>query len=86
MASPDYSVLALRYCLSVRSGFDKLRTVLVLPPGFASAAEATRTFSKLLYLPAHEGMDEQDVERLAKAIAEFKQRQTSQAAGSLKMS
>ena len=44
------------------------------------------TLLYLLYLPAHEGMDEADVERLAQAIAEFEQRHTSQAAGALKMS
>ena len=60
--------------------------VVAAPQGAASATEALRTFASLLYLPAHEGMDEQDVESLAIAIAEFKQRQTSQAAGSLKMS
>ena len=60
--------------------------VVEAPPGAAPAAEATRTFATLLYLPAHEGMDEADVERLAQAIAEFEQRHTSQAAGALKMS
>ena len=60
--------------------------VVEAPPGAAPAAEATRTFATLLYLPAHEGMDEADIERLAKTIAEFEQRHTAQAAGALKMS
>ena len=54
-------------CLSVRSGFD------------ACAAEATRAFSRLIYLPAHEGMSGADIERLADAVAEFEQQHKASA-------
>jgi len=41
------------------------------PAGRESAVEARRTFENILYLPAHEGMDARDIERLAAALAEF---------------
>ena len=55
------------------------------PPGREPAHEATRTFESLLYLPAHEGMNAADIDRLAAAIAEFEQRDTAPAATPLEL-
>jgi perosamine synthetase len=41
------------------------------PEGRAPAVEARRTFESILYVPAHEGMDMRDIERLAATLAEF---------------
>ena len=59
--------------------------VVPAPPGAAPAVEAARTFARLLYLPAHEGMSAADVERLARAITAFEQRRTLPTASGLKM-
>jgi len=53
------------------------------PAGRAPAVEARRTFENILYLPAHEGMNAYDIERLASALAEF---ESPQVAGQLKVS
>ena len=50
--------------------------VVAAPPGAAPAAEAARAFARLLYLPAHEGMSERDIEGLAQAIAAFERQRT----------
>ena len=57
-----------------RHGFDaalKASSIGVLeaPPGRAPATQALETFASLAYLPAHEGMSEADIERLAKSVA-----------------
>ena len=59
--------------------------LLAAPPGCAPAAEATRAFSRLIYLPAHEGMSGADIERLADAMAEFERQHPAQGAGALKV-
>jgi perosamine synthetase len=60
--------------------------VIAAASGAAPAAEAARTFAALLYLPAHEGMNEKDVARLAREIAAFEQGRAPRAAGALEMS
>jgi perosamine synthetase len=57
-------------------GYDATRQasslgVVAAPPGALPAAEALRTFSQLVYLPAHEGMSAVDIERLAAAVNAF---------------
>jgi perosamine synthetase len=57
-------------------GFDATRQasslgVLASPRGAPAAAEAQRTFVQLVYLPAHEAMNERDIERLAAAVVAF---------------
>jgi perosamine synthetase len=57
-------------------GFDATRHasslgVVPAPPGATPAAEATRCFSQVIYLPAHEGMSAHEVERLAAAVVAF---------------
>ncbi len=61
--------------LSAR-GFDATRHasslgVVAPPPGMPPAAQAQRVCEQLVYLPAHEGMCERDVERLAAAVVAF---------------
>ena len=65
-------------------GFDATRQasslgVLTPPPGSPAAAEAQRTFAQLVYLPAHEAMNERDIERLAAAVVAFVPRARSAA-------
>jgi dTDP-4-amino-4,6-dideoxygalactose transaminase len=45
--------------------------VIAPPRGALPAAEASRAFEQLVYLPAHEGMSATDVERMAAAVAAF---------------
>jgi dTDP-4-amino-4,6-dideoxygalactose transaminase len=45
--------------------------VIDAPEGRAPAIEARRVFGNILYLPAHEGMDASDIERLAAALTAF---------------
>jgi hypothetical protein len=45
--------------------------VLPAPAGALPTPEATRTFAGLVYLPAHEGMSEDDIVRLAAAVVAF---------------
>jgi dTDP-4-amino-4,6-dideoxygalactose transaminase len=57
-------------------GFDATRQasslgVVVPPPGALPATEAHRTLAQLVYLPAHETMREDDIERLAAAVVAF---------------
>ncbi len=57
-------------------GFDATRHASSLhvappPPAALPALEAERVFAQLLYLPAHEGMSEHDIERMAAAVAAF---------------
>lgn len=57
-------------------GFDATRRassldVIPAPPGALPAPEAARVFSRLIYLPAHEGMSPGDIERLAAAVVAF---------------
>ena len=57
-------------------GFDATRRasslgVMPSPPVALSAVQARRVFSQLVYLPAHEGMSERDIERLAAAVVAF---------------
>lgn len=65
-------------------GFDATRqasslAVIAPPRGASSAAEATRVFERLVYLPAHEGMTADDIERMAAAVAAFVPRVRSDA-------
>lgn len=60
--------------LLAQQGFDaalKASSIHVLdaPPGRVPASQAQVTFASLVYLPAHEGMSEADIERLAKSVA-----------------
>ncbi len=60
----------------VARGFDATQQASTLaviqpPPGAAPAAEASRAFAQLVYLPAHEGMRIGEVERMAAAVAAF---------------
>jgi len=60
----------------VARGFDATQQASTLaviqpPPGAAPAAEAVRAFAQLVYLPAHEGMNVAEVERMAAAVAAF---------------
>ena len=69
--------------LSAR-GFDAPRQasslgVVAPPPGALPAVEALRTLAQLVYLPAHEGMREHEVERLAAAVVAFVPRARSAA-------
>jgi dTDP-4-amino-4,6-dideoxygalactose transaminase len=60
----------------VKRGFDATRgasslDVVGAPPGREEPAQARQAMGEVLYLPVHEGMDMSDVDRLAKAVAEF---------------
>ena len=66
---------ALIAYLQVR-GFDATRgassmAVVAATPGGARASQAENTFSRLCYLPAHEGMSAHDIECLAAALRTF---------------
>jgi perosamine synthetase len=53
--------------------------VINAPEGHSVAVEARRVFASILYLPAHEGMNARDIERLAAALATFESpRETGQ--------
>jgi dTDP-4-amino-4,6-dideoxygalactose transaminase len=59
-----------------RRGFDATRgasslAVVDAPPGREAPAQARQAMEEVLYLPVHEGMDAADVDRLARAVAEF---------------
>ncbi len=45
--------------------------VIGSPPGAMPTPDATQTFSRLLYLPAHEGMSESDIRQLAASVVAF---------------
>jgi dTDP-4-amino-4,6-dideoxygalactose transaminase len=71
------------------AGFDATRGAssmyVVEPPAGragAAAAEATRAFARMLYLPAHEGTSRRDLERLARAVNGFGTRAGRTAPGS----
>lgn len=59
--------------------------VIASPAGAAPAVEADRAFAQLVYLPAHEGMNARDIERLADAVAELDRQNEPQAPRVLKM-
>ncbi len=68
-----------------RHGFDAAVSasslgVIGASAGRAPAIEATRIFDTLVYIPAHEGMTEQDIERLAIAVETFEQQPAPAAA------
>lgn len=65
-------------------GFDATRhasslAVVPPPPGATAATEAEDTIAQLVYLPAHEGMREAEVERMAAAVNAFVPRVRSDA-------
>lgn len=62
-----------------RQGFDAAISasslgIIDAPHAAQPATQATAIFSRLLYLPAHEGMSERDIQRLATAVTEFDRR------------